>query len=221
MAKDSTPAEEQISEKGYQSPFMKEFFAQSAKKRKAAKAQARKKEKELKQLEEKKFRKRVDSSDAIGCQFPAKTAFHERTALETVIWDGKINGVAIVVSNYLGHRKFGYVFPKKYKGRYALIPLKVGDYVFTAQYVNRRRNKVIRYCVYRMTEEKDGVVMLTLINVGMNTVWGHTIDKLQGKAAKEWNGKIPPRFTSAVDAVKARLNGSKIPFAERPQEETE
>ncbi len=188
--------------------------AATAATREAAKARQKASQKASSE-DERKFRRRLNGCGCIGCQFPSQYVFHERSAFETVLWDGKINGMATVVCDYLGHPKTAYVFPKKYKGRYALVPLKKSDYIFTARYVNQRRNKAIRYCVYRMVGEKDGMIMLQLINVCLNTVWAYTEGQLDGRIGKEWNGKLPPRFQDAFAAVAAHLKGSKLPFAKK------
>ncbi len=69
---------------------------QSAATRKAAKAR-----KEASSEDERKFRRRLNGCGCIGCQFPSQYVFHERSAFEIVLWDGKINGMATVVCDYL------------------------------------------------------------------------------------------------------------------------
>lgn len=209
----------EISPKGYLPDYLKKIMADQTK------ASSRRNHEERRQArrEREEIEKWLNNIETIGCCFPFEIKHSKDDA---VIWDGKEDGVATVITDYLGHKKTAYVIPQNRIGKCALIPLKVHDYIFHAETIKIKKengeSEEVRLCkVYQMIDEIDGKAMWMLINVCLGGVWGSTSGKLSGRKAKEWDKKLPPRFAEAYRAINARFNGSKIPFAERPQQETE
>lgn len=199
----------EISPKGYLPDYLKKIMADQTK----ASSRRNHEERRRARREREEIEKWLNNIETIGCCFPFEV-LHERTEDDAVIWDGKEDGVATVITDYLGHKKTAYVIPQNRAGKYALVPLKVHDYIFHAETI-KIKGEAVRLCkVYQMIDEIDGKAMWMLINICVGCIWASTEGKIFGRKAKEWNSKIPPRFLPAFRAVNARYNGSKEPFAE-------
>lgn len=178
-------------------------------------------EKKAKEKADKMISDFLNRIETIGCSFPFNLK-HESTEGDTVLWDGQENGVAMVITDYRGRKKRAYVFPQNRDGKYALVPLKVHDYIFHAETITIKgydgESKMVRLCkVYQLVEENENLGLWMLINVCVDNTWASTEGKLSPGKSREWNGKIPPRFGEAFKAVKAHHDGSKEPYADPPE----
>lgn len=200
----------EISPKGYLPDYVQKMMQGRAE---SALAEERR-EQRLLLKERKVIQNWLNNLETIGCCFPFEL-LHERKEDDAVIWDGKEDGVATVITNGLGRKKTAYVIPQNRDGKCALIPIKVKDYIFHAETIKINGEKVRLVKVYQMVDEFDGRAMWQLINVCLSGIWCSTKGCLGGcRKEKEWDEKIPPRFVNAFRAVNARYNGSTIPFAE-------